>query len=339
MLLRFLPKRTPSLGRFISARYMTSGSIFGDSCPLVVTPKQLYDLPSGSVTVLDASWHMPNSPRKAKEEFLSKRLPNAQFLDLDEVASPHELGLKHMIPSEETFAGACETLGITPQSHVVIYDSHGVFSSPRALFMFRAFGHERSSILNGGLPNWEAHGCQVETGEVKPSKKAKYPAPRLDNSIIRSYEQMISNAQHDPSEQSIAELVLDARSKGRYLGVDPEPRPGLSSGHMPHSLSLPFNAFLDTNTFKPSPDAAEVSYTTVRTSQEIIETLRDAVGDEKLKEIVEGKRGVVTSCGSGMTAGVLWLGLKLLGVDKVALYDESWTGYAMRESSPIVKSE
>lgn len=108
----------------------------------------------------------------------------------------------------------------------------------------------------------------------------------------------------------------------RYLGVDPEPRPGLSSGHMPHSLSLPFNAFLDTNTYKPSPDANEVSFTTIRSTDKILESLREALGNERLKDVLEGKRGVVTSCGSGMTAGVLWLGLKLLGVDKVALYDE-----------------
>lgn len=91
---------------------------------------------------------------------------------------------------------------------------------------------------------------------------------------------------------------------------------------MPHSLSLPFNAFLDTNTYKPSPDANEVSFTTIRSTDKILESLREALGNERLKDVLEGKRGVVTSCGSGMTAGVLWLGLKLLGVDKVALYDE-----------------
>lgn len=104
--------------------------------------------------------------------------------------------------------------------------------------------------------------------------------------------------------------------------MDPEPRPGLSSGHIPHSFSLPFNAFLETSTYKPTSNADEVAYTTLKSSQQIIETLRNALGDERLKEVIEGKRGIVTSCGSGMTAGVLWLGLKLLGVDKVALYDE-----------------
>ncbi|CAL1696516.1 unnamed protein product [Somion occarium] len=333
-----------------------SGTVFGDNCPLVVSPRQLFDLPPKSdVAVIDASWHMPNSPRKAREEFLKKRIPNAQFLDLDEAASPHELGLKHMMPTGQVFAKACQSLGISPKSHVVLYDTHGVFSSPRALFMFRALGHDRSSILNGGLPHWEANGCTVETGEPKPVEPIEYPPPFLDQEVIRSkclhplqyrfglsfsigYEQIISNANRDPSTEPIAELVLDARPKGRYLGTDPEPRPGLPSGHIPHSLSLPFTAFLDTNTYKPTPTSEEVTYTTLRSPHKIIESLRSALGDERLKEVMEGKRGVVTSCGSGMTAGVLWLGLKLLGVENVALYDESWTGYAARESSPIVKA-
>lgn len=338
MLLRFIPRRPLSLPRFASARYM-SGTVFGDNCPLVVSPRQLFDLPPKSdVAVIDASWHMPNSPRKAREEFLKKRIPNAQFLDLDEAASPHELGLKHMMPTGQVFAKACQSLGISPKSHVVLYDTHGVFSSPRALFMFRALGHDRSSILNGGLPHWEANGCTVETGEPKPVEPIEYPPPFLDQEVIRSYEQIISNANRDPSTEPIAELVLDARPKGRYLGTDPEPRPGLPSGHIPHSLSLPFTAFLDTNTYKPTPTSEEVTYTTLRSPHKIIESLRSALGDERLKEVMEGKRGVVTSCGSGMTAGVLWLGLKLLGVENVALYDESWTGYAARESSPIVKA-
>ena len=98
-------KRSPRLlPRFLSPRLMSS---FGDNCPLVLTPRQLSDLDPTEVSVLDASWHMPNSPRKAREEFLKRHIPGAQYLDLDEVASPHELGLKHMMPSPETFAKAC----------------------------------------------------------------------------------------------------------------------------------------------------------------------------------------------------------------------------------------
>ena len=104
----------------------------------------------------------------------------------------------------------------------------------------------------------------------------------------------------------------------RFLGTDPEPRPGLPSGHIPNSFSLPFNLFLTQNTNIVSGEP----YTTFKTRDQILGELKKAVGEEETKAILEGKRKVVASCGSGMTAGVLWLGLNLLGVKGVALYDE-----------------
>jgi thiosulfate/3-mercaptopyruvate sulfurtransferase len=136
----------------------------------------------------------------------------------------------------------------------------------------------------------------------------------------------------------------------RYLGTAPEPRPGPSSGHIPHSLSIPFVAFLRTH------EVIEEKFTTYRTPDEIIDLLIEVVGENQLEQIMTGERTVVTSCGSGITAGILWLGLKLIGAKNVALYDEvsltfvqivlrlsgpraqSWTGYAARKSSRIEKS-
>ncbi|KAF9649036.1 Rhodanese-like protein, partial [Thelephora ganbajun] len=280
---------------------------------------------------VDVSWHMPNSPRKAREEFLDKRLPQARFLDLDEVAKDHQLGLKHMIPDPQVFAKFCERSGISRTSPVVLYDTHGVFSSPRALFMFRAFGHTNSSVLDGGLPAWEST-LNVEESSHPPSTPdpVQYSPPSLDGSVIRGYEQMVSNSS---KFDSTSELVLDARARGRFLGTDPEPRPGLPSGHIPNSFSLPFNLFLTQNTNIVS----EETYTRFKTRDEILEELKKAVGEGETRAMLEGKRQVVASCGSGMTAGVLWLGLNLLGVKGVALYDESWTGYAMRSQSKIAK--
>jgi thiosulfate/3-mercaptopyruvate sulfurtransferase len=112
-----------------------------------------------------------------------------------------------------------------------------------------------------------------------------------------------------------------------YLGTEPEPRPGLQSGHIPHSRSLPFTAFLQQNEVKIDSEPEPLKFTTLASSQRIIEALEKALGTEHARDVLTGKRGVVTSCGSGMTAGVLWLGLQLLGVERVALYDEvkhSW---------------
>ncbi|OBZ78842.1 3-mercaptopyruvate sulfurtransferase [Grifola frondosa] len=328
MLAHLLSRRTALLPRFLSTK-ATPTSVFGDACPLVITTAQLKRTPKlpASVSFLDASWHMPNAPRNARKEFVEKHIPGARFLDLDEVASPSELGLKHMMPSPEVFAKACEGFGISPASHVVIYDTHGVFSSPRALFMFRAFGHNRSSILDGGLPAWEAHGCETESGEPAPAPETAYPPPQLDAQIIKSYEDMVANAALDPASDPSAFSVLDARSRGRFLGTDPEPRPGLSSGHIPHACSLPFTAFLQRNA---APGGTE--YTSLRSSSAIIAELQDALGAARAQEVLEGRRSVVASCGSGMTAGVLWLGMQLAGWS-------SWTGYAMREGSKIEKGQ
>lgn len=79
------------------------------TAPLLLTPSEIGKDRNPSRVFLDASWHMPGSPRNAREEFKQKRLPGARFLDLDEVASSHKLGLKHMMPSGSTFAQACGT--------------------------------------------------------------------------------------------------------------------------------------------------------------------------------------------------------------------------------------
>ena len=117
------------------------------------------------------------------------------------------------------------------------------------------------------------------------------------------------------------------RSLRSFLGVDPEPRAGLSSGHMPYAVSLPFNAFLETHTVPDHiaskiTDKLPLTYTRLRSNQGILTALQEALGADRAQEVLEGRRQVVTSCGSGMTAGVLWLGLKLLGVENVGLYDE-----------------
>ncbi|KAI0252604.1 Rhodanese-like domain-containing protein [Lactifluus subvellereus] len=305
--------------------------------PLLITPKALQNLrstPSANVNILDASWFMPNSPRNASNEFVERHIPSSRYLDLDEVAAPNEIGLKHMMPRAQVFSDALEKFGITPTCHVILYDSQGIFSAPRALFMFRSFGHEKSSVLDGGLPGWEMEGLPTETGPANEIPRSKYPAPTLVSENLRNYEQMVDNAAKDPLDP-LAEIVLDARSHGRFIGLDPEPRAGLSSGHIPRSFSLPFNAFLQTN---PTPNS-EKTFTTFLSPNELRRKLVDAVGTEYAQLILEGKRGVTTTCGSGMTAGVLWLGLKLIKEStSVSLYDESWTGYASRSQSKIDKN-
>ncbi|KAJ7042480.1 Rhodanese-like domain-containing protein [Mycena alexandri] len=274
---------------------------------------QLLRTDAARTIILDVSWFMPNSPRIAKKRISSTA---------------------HMLPSREVFAKACEKFGIEPSSRVVMYDSHGVFSSPRALWTFKCFGHQNAAILDGGLPRWAAEGFPIETKSPQDSTiKAKYPVPSLESKAVRSYEEVVSNSGLIPFQSPKAELVLDARSRGRYLGTDPEPRPGLSSGHIPNSVSLPFNLFLENNVAKDGS-----AYTTFLSEPQLRAAVVDALGLEKAQLVFDGKVSVIASCGSGMSAAILWLGLQSLGVKQVAIYDESWTGYALRPSSRIEKS-
>ncbi|KAF8521477.1 Rhodanese-like domain-containing protein [Gautieria morchelliformis] len=333
--------------------------------PLLLTPSQASRLSPQKTIFIDASWVMPNSPRKPKEEFTAFRIPTARFLDIDEVASHTDegsrLGLRHMMPDPQVFAQACENLGITRDSHVILYDTHGLFSSPRALFMFRAFSHTNSSVLNGGLPRWIDEGYQVEANPPNPAElsrnsdagtvnRTSYPAPSMNETVIRSYSDMVSNStllRTDPT----MELVLDARPRGRYLGVDPEPRPNLPSGHIPGSFSLPFNQFTiphkvaADSPLSSYPPYLSSGYTTLRPPQELSEDIRKSLGTDFGNQVLGGERRIVTTCGSGMTAAVLWLGLSSIweaqqrGAPALSIYDESWTGYAARQESKIVKGE
>lgn len=120
----------------------------------------------------------------------------------------------------------------------------------------------------------------------------------------------------------------------RFLGTQPEPRPGLSSGHMPFSKSLPFTALLDTHTYTPEGASEPATYTSLKSSEGLHQALEDAVGPTYAQKVLKGERGVVASCGSGMTAGVIWLALRLMGAERVALYDEVSTALLLG-STPV----
>ncbi|WVN85134.1 uncharacterized protein L203_100276 [Cryptococcus depauperatus CBS 7841] len=310
--------------------------------PLLISPQQYKQLPRETILPLDTSWHMPNSDRSAIAEYLhGPRIPGALRFDLDEVAEltveKNPLSLTHMLPSAERFKEGLEKLGISKDTHVVVYDTIGVFSSPRAAYTFKAFGHDKVSVLDGGLPRWVAEGNDVEMGEVhevEPSEYGKIEGPRKE--WVRSYEQVVSNSKKPLSDPS-SEIVLDHRPTARYFGNAPEPRPGLSSGHIPNSLSLPFTQHL-------VPAGEKKPYSSFKPVEELKQVLIDGMGG---KDVWDGaqdeRRTVVYSCGSGMTAAIGWVANELIReregkTVKSALYDESWTGYALRKESKVFKA-
>ncbi|KAI9488870.1 Rhodanese-like domain-containing protein [Zychaea mexicana] len=261
------------------------------------------------IKVLDGSWHMPNANRDPHQDFVKQHIPGARFFGIDEIKDT-TVNLPHMLPTPEVFAEAVGQLGISEKDQVVVYDSVGIFSATRVYWTFKAFGHQNVSILNGGLPKWLKEGRPTESGETKVTP-AKYAVPTLNKQLVRDYAQVLENARRGGKPAQ----VLDARPNPRFTGEAPEPRPGLSSGHMPGSISVPFNVVIEDGQLLDS---------------------------EKLREVFESRgvdlsKEIVTSCGSGITASTLYVALEQAGAKNVAVYDGSWTEYADKKDSIIEK--
>ncbi|MCY3596300.1 MAG: 3-mercaptopyruvate sulfurtransferase [Rhodospirillales bacterium] len=256
------------------------------------------------VVVLDASWHMPATRRDGATEFELGHIPGAAFFSIDGIADPDST-LPHMVPTAEAFAAAVGALGVGAGDHVVCYATEGIGTAPRAWWMFRLFGHERVSVLDGGLPAWTAGGGTLDKGPARPRPRAFQatfnPARIRDLAAVRA------------NLEAATELVVDARSAGRFAGTETEPRPGLRGGHIPESVNLPYQTLLD----GPRMLAPEV-----------LRARLEAAG-------VAGDRPPVFTCGSGVSACTLALGLTLTGRDDWAVYDGSWSEWGGREDVPV----
>ncbi len=279
-----------------------------EETPLLVTPAWLAAHTGGDhpVRILDGSWHMPTAAREPGAEFQEACIPGAAFFDIDRICDP-ESALPHMLPPPDLFARGVAALGISNRSHVVVYDTMGLYSAARVWWMFRVFGHQAVSVLAGGLPRWLAEGHPVESGETA-IKPADFTAERHD-ALVRSFEQVGASV----AERSAQ--IVDARSAGRFAGTDPGPRPDLAKGHIPGSRNVPFAAVLD-------GDGATLGETA-------------AIRRVFAEAGVDPARPVITTCGSGITACTLALALAAIGAEDVAVYDGSWTEWGGRADAPV----
>jgi thiosulfate/3-mercaptopyruvate sulfurtransferase len=274
--------------------------------PLVTTDWLAAELDEPDLVLFDATKYLPNEDKDGRAEFLKAHIPGARYFDIDEIADP-ETDLPHMVPSPGRFARLVGALGVSNGSRVVFYDQKGLASAARGWWLMELFGHDLVAVLDGGLPKWIREGRPTQDGAAAPPSpaafRANYRAARL-----RGIGDMLGNV------GSQRELVLDARAAGRFTGAVPEPRAGMRSGHIPGSVSLPYTDLLNADgTFKPEAE---------------VKTHLAAAG-------VDGSRSVVTSCGSGVTATILTLAMRLAGLPQGAVYDGSWTEWGGRSDTPV----
>jgi thiosulfate/3-mercaptopyruvate sulfurtransferase len=255
--------------------------------------------------IFDASFYLPTESVDARARFAEAHIPGARFFDIDAVAD-QDTKLPHMLPTAGRFAACVGALGVSRQNRVVVYDQKGIFSAARVWWMFRVFGHDQVAVLDGGLPGWREHARVVTRGNPPPRAACGFDTD-FRAMRLRGLGDILANLGGG------RELVLDARPAGRFQGTAPEPRPGLPSGHIPGARSLPFGELLQAGRHMLPPDFLRSRFA--------------GVG-------VDGSRPVVTTCGTGVTAAVLTLGLHLAGLPEGALYDGSWTEWASRADTP-----
>ncbi|KAJ7948969.1 Sulfurtransferase [Quillaja saponaria] len=287
------------------------------------------NLKDPDIKILDASWYLPDEQRNPIQEYQVAHVPGALFFDVDGI-SDRSTNLPHMLPSEEAFAAAASALGIENKDGVVVYDGKGIFSAARVWWMFRVFGHNKVWVLDGGLPTWRASGYDVESSAssdtilkasaasevIEKVYKGQAVGPvtfqtKFQPNLIWTLEQVRKNIE-EKSHQHI-----DARSKPRFDGGAPEPRKGIRSGHVPGSKCIPFAQVLDASQTLLPPDELKKRFD---------------------QEGISVESPVVTSCGTGVTACILALGLYRLGKADVAVYDGSWTEWGAHSETPVETS-
>lgn len=253
---------------------------------------------------------MPNDlqGRTGIESFKNKRIPSARFFDLD-ACKDHDSKYPHMLPTCEGFAEAMQKLGIRRDDEIVVYDSEdmGIFSAPRVGWTFRVFGHPRVHLLNN-FKLWVKEGYPTESGEPEPIEKSVYPTPKYEPDMVVKFAEVKEIARDSGKEGSEGIQILDARSKGRWAGTEKEPRPGLSSGHIPGSVNVPFGELLHP-------------------------TDKTLLSKEELKKLFEEKgidpsKQIISTCGTGVTAAVIDAALDEADFGKREdrrIYDGSWT--------------
>ena len=270
--------------------------------PLVSTEWLASRINAPDVRVADASWYLPQVNRDPRAEYAAAHIPRAVFFDIEDL-SDESSPLPHMLAPATKFASRMRKLGLGDGNLIVVYDSAGIYSAPRAWWMLLAMGHKDVVVLDGGLPKWRNEGRPLEDMSATPF--ARHFTARQDHALVKDFVQMSENIELNKYQ------VVDARGTPRFKAAEPEPRAGVRGGHIPGSLNVPYTELTNPNgTLRSRNDLASVF----------------------ASHHVDLHRPTVTTCGSGITAAIEMLALIVAGAKDVSLYDGSWAEWGSSQA-------
>lgn len=259
--------------------------------------------------ILDGSYYLPQMARDPRAEYDAAHIPGARFFDIDDVAD-HGSDLPHMVPPIEKFMSRMRAMGVGDGHQVVVYDGMGLFSAARVWWLFKLMGQNNIAVLDGGFPKWQAEGRPVD--DLPPIIRDRHMTVRRQTQMVKDVTQVSAASKLGDYE------IIDARSPGRFRGEEPEPRAGLRPGHIPGSKNVCFKDLLNADQ-------------TMKNPVEIRQIFQSAG--------VDFDKPAITTCGSGVTAAVLSLGLQRIGKTDHSLYDGSWSEWGMFPTVPVATGD
>lgn len=269
---------------------------------LIISVEELNEkLEDKNLIILDCSTE--SNKAGLKSNFENVKIKGARYFDLKKDFSNPVSVFPNAIPTPDQFQTNCQKLGINNSSQIILYDNLGVYNSPRVWWLFRIMGHKNVSVLNGGLPEWIQ-----EKFPTQETYKLDYVKGNFKSNFQAN---MISNLDFIKDNLENNEIiVIDARSAKRFNSLEPEPRKNLRSGNIPNSINIPFEKVLNNRKFKEQEDLIAA-----------------------FKNIKTGSNKLIFSCGSGITACIVYLASELVLENNKSLYDGSWTEWGTLEKT------